>query len=224
MAYSPKLCTNPSCLHHTLPGGSFIKKGFFRIKHNHQKIRRFQCKTCKKTLSSRSFSPTYRHKKPFVNAMIFQLLCEGVPMRGISRCLRLTRGTVHRKFLWLFNHVSSLNIPMTSQVETLYFDELETIEHTKLKPLSVTVFVDQVYKLLVAEVVEMPAKGRLAQISRAKYGPRKDLREEAMAKCFKGFKDLKPLKMVSDAKPSYKKYVDRYFPGVPYEIHNQAEK
>ena len=145
-------------------------------------------------------------------------------MRGISRCLRLTRGTVHRKFLWLFNHVSSLNIPMTSQVETLYFDELETIEHTKLKPLSVTVFVDQDYKLLVAEVVEMPAKGRLAQISRAKYGPRKDLREEAMAKCFKGFKDLKPLKMVSDAKPSYKKYVDRYFPGVPYEIHNQAEK
>jgi transposase-like protein len=224
MAYSPKLCTNALCLHHTHLGGSFIKKGFFCIKHNHQKVRRFQCKACKKTLSSRSFSATYRQKKPFVNALVFQLHCEGVPMRGIARTLRLSCGTVDRKFHWLFQYFSSLKLPRSSHVETLYFDELETIEHTKLKPLSIAVFVDQDYKLLVAEVAEMPAKGRLALISRTKYGAREDLREPAMEKCFDQIKGLRPLKIVSDAKPSYKKYVDRYFPKVAYEIHNQAEK
>lgn len=145
-------------------------------------------------------------------------------MRGIARILGLTRGSVDRKFLWLFNHISSLKIQTHSYVEDLYFDELESIEHTKLKPLSISVFVDQDYKILVAKVAKMPAKGRLARVSRMKYGPREDQREEVMKECFEQLKALSPLKVISDAKPSYKKYVDQYFTKSVYEVHNQAEK
>ena len=109
----------------------------------------------------------------------------------------------------------------------IQFDEMETIHHTKCKPLSVAIMVNEKYQVLSLEVAEMPAKGRLAEISRKKYGYRKDERELTMQKSFENLKSslvAEPVKLLSDAKPSYRKFVQKYFPGQVYETHNRAEK
>ena len=62
-------------------------------------------------------------------------------------------------------------------VDHIQFDELQTIEHTKCKPLSVAMAVSKnERKILGFKVSSMPATGHLAKISRKKYGLRPDHR------------------------------------------------
>ena len=66
------------------------------------------------------------------------------------------------------------NFKPAAEVE---FDDLETFEHTKCKPLSVTLMVEyKTRRILGFEVSQMPAKGRIAHIARKKYGPRAECR------------------------------------------------
>lgn len=147
-----------------------------------------------------------------------------MPMRGIARTLRISKNTVEAKFQWLHQYISSLKVGLSPDLEQLHFDELETIEHTKLKPLSVLLFVDENYKILKTRVAVAPPKGKLAAISYQKYGPRKDEREEVLRQCFTELKGLRPQEIRSDAKPSYRKYTEEFFPGVMHKIFNRSEK
>ena len=52
------------------------------------------------------------------------------------------------------------------QIMDIQFDELQTIEHTKLKPLSVAVAVSKREKNTGVSGIRMPATGHLAKISR----------------------------------------------------------
>jgi hypothetical protein len=70
----------------------------------------------------------------------------------------------------------------------------------------------------------MPSKGRLAKISYEKYGFRKDEREEVLKQCFEDLQGLRPQEVYSDAKPSYRKYVQDFFPGVIHRVENHSEK
>ncbi len=55
------------------------------------------------------------------------------------------------------------------------FDDLETFEHTKCKPVTVTVVVDPTERIVIGfAVAQIAAKGPLAAISRKKYGKRRD--------------------------------------------------
>ena len=146
-------------------------------------------------------------------------------MRGIARTLRISKNTVEAKFLWIHQHVSSslkANAPV--DIGQLYFDELETIEHTKLKPLSVLLFVDDAYRILRTQVAVAPPKGCLAKISYDKYGPRKDEREDVLRQCFTELRGLKPQEIRSDAKPSYRKFTEEFFPGIEHKVFNRSEK
>jgi hypothetical protein len=95
------------------------------------------------------------------------------------------------------------------------FDDLETSEHTKCKPLSVTLAVDpETRKILNFQVSQMPARGHLAEISRRKYGYRKDQRPEAWDQLMK---ELVPhvhpeAQWASDENPHYPKYLKRHHP------------
>ena len=101
MSYSPKICPRSTCINHQTAGGVFIKKGFFRIKRLQQKIRKFQCKSCTKIFSSRTFKPDYQHKKMDLNKKLIKLLVEGNSIRGASRILGMTYFNTYKKFLWL---------------------------------------------------------------------------------------------------------------------------
>ncbi len=61
------------------------------------------------------------------------------------------------------------------RVSDIQFDELQTIEHTKYKPLSVVMAVCKESRQIVGfQVSKMPATGHLAKLSRKKYGSRPD--------------------------------------------------
>ncbi len=169
-------CPSPGCQNKD----KIIKRGFFRIGFNNQKVRRYQCVRCLKTFSFRSSHETFRQKKPYLNQEILSLLCHGMTMRGIARHLQINYKTVERKFLFLAQRAYRL----TPNVEELQFDEFETIEHTKCKPLSILVCVDGKGEPLALNVAKVPAKGKLAAFSVKKYGKRLDERRNVALSTF----------------------------------------
>lgn len=87
--------------------------------------------------------------------------------------------------------------------------------------------VNESYQILGVQVSEMPAKGRLAAFSVLKYGPRKDDRESGLNELFQTVKNQlqdTPKEIKSDAKSSYRKFVEKYYPESNYETYNRANK
>ena len=108
--------------------------------------------------------------------------------------------------------IENLNLP---KVRVLEFDDMETFEHTKCKPLSITLAVQKrTRRILGLEVSSMPAKGLLAEKARKKYGPRFDGRSIARRELFR---QLEPVVhenalIKSDQNPHYPGDVARFFP------------
>ena len=101
----------------------------------------------------------------------------------------------------------------------LFFDESETIEHTKCKPLSIVLVTNEKYKILSMKVAVMPAKGKLAAISRKKYGWRPNERNQKILEAFaevKAHLHSMPSIIKSDLYPSYGSLVKASFPGIPH--------
>src|SRR5690606_10488418 len=111
------------------------------------------------------------------------------------------------------------NLDRPKAVE-IAFDDLETFEHTKCKPLSVTLAVEsRTRRILGLEVSSMPAKGPLAEKALRKYGPREDLRSEGRRRLFSRIEDLiEPNAVIkSDSNPHYKNDVSSFFPRARYK-------
>ena len=109
----------------------------------------------------------------------------------------------------------------------LFFDESETIEHTKCKPLNIAIVANEKYQILAMKVAVMPAKGKLAAISRKKYGWRPN---ESHQKIMQAFSEVKnnlvssPLVLKSDMHPAYAKLVQAVFPGIIHRQYLAKEK
>jgi hypothetical protein len=161
-------------------------------------------------------------KRVDLNERIYSYLCSGVTMRKTARELKCSYKTVYRKFLWLAQRAKTMHFEQKFLIETLYFDEMESIEHTKLKPLTIALAVDEQYRILGVQVGKIPAKGRLAHISRSKYGPRENESAEKTLLLLSQMKSqLKqpPIVIKSDAKTEYKTIVAKVFPQTTYEQH-----
>lgn len=135
-----------------------------------------------------------------------------------SRCAKLVRcnpKTVVRKLFWL-SQQKDHNINPLLDLEHIQIDELESIEHTKLKPLTIPLCVSSRFKILGFSVGQIPAKGKLAHLSRAKYGVREDEREKALTELFENLKKQiakDPISITTDSHPMYPRFIKRYFPG-----------
>ena len=190
------------------------KKNFYFVQHSNSKIRRYKCFQCKKYFSSKTNSPTYYQKKPFLNKLIFNLLMSGNTQRRTARLLHCSKNTVAQKLLWLALHkVESLILE--SDFKHIQIDELETIEHTKLKPITIPICVNDRYKILGLSVGKIRAKGNLAEISFKKYGPRENERPRALTELFEELKKKykrDPITITTDAHPMYPELVKKYFP------------
>jgi hypothetical protein len=102
------------------------------------------------------------------------------------------------------------------------FDDLETFEHTKCKPLSVTLVVEKgTRRILDFEISQMAAKGRLAKLALKKYGVRPDHRTSARRKLLKRVTPLIcPTALIeSDQNPYYPKDVKHFFPHARHVSH-----
>jgi hypothetical protein len=144
-------------------------------------------------------------------------------MRRTARNLKVSYMTVYRKFLWLSSQAEEFHLNQKFTPLEIQFDEMESIEHTKLKPLTIALAVTDHYQILGIKVGSIPAKGPLADISYKKYGPRlnesslktKELLLEVKSKllCY-------PRILKSDQKPGYKQIAEEIFPEVSYEQHS----
>ena len=106
--------------------------------------------------------------------------------------------------------------------DTVFFDEMESIEHTKLKPLTIALAVNEKYQILGVQVGSIPAKGHLANISYKKYGYRANeslTKTDALLQNIKNQLTRSPKLIKSDAKPTYKTLVTKAFSSVRYEQH-----
>jgi hypothetical protein len=105
-------------------------------------------------------------------------------------------------------------------IHDLDFDDLETFEHTKCKPLSVLVAVAQNKRwILGLPVAEMPAKGLLVKKALRKYGPRKDERRIVRRQFFEKIRPQisENATIRSDSNPHYGPDVAEYFPKAKHE-------
>jgi hypothetical protein len=149
--------------------------------------------------------------------MLFELLGSGVSQRRAARLLRIHRITVASRVI-LFGTRSREELLFEtafSNVIELQFDDMETYEHTKCKPLSVTLAVEgRTRRILGFRVGQMSAKGLLVKKALKKYGPRRDERSKNRKDLFK---ELQPVVnsgtiIKSDSNPYYTDDVKSHFP------------
>jgi hypothetical protein len=202
-----------------------VRFGHFVRKHDQNRIARYRCQNCKKTVSDSTHSGLFGQKKPFLNKWIYKFLVGGYSQRRTAIDLEINRKTVVRKFISLglaARRALAVTNRAANAVRHLQFDDMETFVHTKCKPVSITLIVEhRTRRILGFEVSQMPCKGRLSKGSRNKYGPRADLRREARDKLFSEIKDkVSPEALIeSDMNSHYPASVKKHFPHGRHRTH-----
>ena len=202
-----------------------VRNGFYRRSSDSRVVQRFRCGGCKRGFSSATLHPCYRQKKRQKNEPLRKLLCSGVSQRRAAILLNISRTTVVRKLLFL---AAQARLRLEEQLKSkppvtvIQFDDMETFEHTKCKPLSITLaVVEGERRILGFEVSKMPPKSVLAEIARKKYGPRPDERPEGRKRLFEKIKPFVHPEAVikSDQNPHYPKDVKRFFPRATHKTY-----
>jgi transposase-like protein len=201
----------------------FCRAGFFVRKCDGERVQRLKCLECGNRFSKATPTLEFRQQKRAQNFAIFQELSSAVSIRRTATNTGLNRKTVaHRlqyfeKYSRIFQEFLASDLTASDRLSThVQFDDMETYEHTKLKPVSVALLVckDQRYVLGV-ETAAMPANGLTAALSREKYGRRKDDRPVAWEAVLKqGKKFIVPCATItSDMHLSYGKVIRKFLPG-----------
>ena len=240
-------CPNSECATNTSNAVSFIaslqdekfyvKKGYYTTKYNHQPVPRYKCKYCGRYFSSHTSRETYRQHKPHINEAAFKLLASAVTMRRAAKILGVAKLTIERKFHYLAArslaaHTEFLN---SGAIKTSYvqFDEMETYEHTKCKPLSVALAIrpkknpEKTPFIIDISVAKMRCKGKLAGISKKKYPEwNEDNREECCKEVMQAVRKVaKPdITIASDAKKAYPNIIKSVLPNAKIEQYPSRAK
>ena len=223
-------CPNLSCKFHK-KNDHIIRDGHYFRANDSRFIKRFKCTYCSKRFSNATFSLAYRQKKRRINSKVFDLLSSGVSMRRIAKLLIIHRKTVKRKLIYLakkarMNQQKFLQSLKLNPVNSIQFDDLITIEHTKLKPLTITVAVDKDNrKILGGFVGSIPSFGHIAEISRKKYGNRKDQHRITLKKLFEVIQPItQPTALFeTDEHKRYPDFIKKYFPKARHIQYKRAQ-
>src|SRR5690606_24432543 len=110
-------------------------------------------------------------------------------LRRSALILRVNRKTVERKLPFLAFKCRRLNArhlcKFKGRVHNIQIDDLITKENSKLKPLTVSIAVDESRRTILGmEVSQIPAFGHLAKLAVGKYGKRKDEHFEGLTRLF----------------------------------------
>jgi transposase-like protein len=197
---------------------TIVRFGRYHRTSDSKDVKRYRCLLCKKTFSQATKDPCFGQKKRHKNNQILEHLASSVSERRTARLLRIQRKTVARrvKFLGSFC-LEALRIQTAqAKIRELQFDDLETFEHTKLKPLSVPLAVcGETRQILGFGVAQMAAKGLLAKKSVKKYGIRKDERARVRRELFREIAPAIAENAIikSDSNPYYVDDIREFFPG-----------
>lgn len=210
-----KSCPNQNCAFPLF----IIRDGHFRRKDDSKLIQRFRCKKCGTRFSSSTFAEAYNQKKRRINYPLLKLLASGISLRRSAILLGVNRKTVERKLPFLAKRCRRLNhqslTKLRGRIHNIQIDDLITKENSKLKPLSVTVCVDEKRRRILAlEVSQIPSFGHLSKFALKKYGHRKDLHFEGLTRLFQTISPIvsKEVQVKSDEHQRYPGFVSAYLP------------
>lgn len=166
-----------------------IKNGYFYRQCESRKIARFRCKHCKKSFSHATGTLEFGQRKRRINSKLRDLLSSSISMRRAAFLLGVSRTTVDRKLIYLAKKArlsqSKFLESIKGTVTELQLDDLISCEHTKLKPLTISLAVDKKRRFLLgARVGSIAAFGHLAELSRRKYGRRKNEHQKTLTELF----------------------------------------
>lgn len=140
-------------------------------------------------------------------------------MRRAAHLLGVHHKTVDRKLSFLARRCRRLNRlhleKFKGRIFNVQLDDLITKENSKLKPLSVTVIVDEDRRqILAAEVSKIPAFGHLTMLAVKKYGHRPDEHHQGLKRAFDSIADIASpeVRVKSDEHQRYPSFVSAYFP------------
>ena len=154
-------------------------------------------------------------------------MCSNVSQRRAALLLKVHKTTIARKFHYLGekyrqkNQMWRQNLTKCS-VMHVQFDDLITVEHTKLKPLTVTAAVNaRTRQVLAVRVGKIPAFGHLAKLAQKKYGFREN---QHLMTLNDVFEDIQPLfnpeiKIESDDHKNYPKVIRKFAPKAQHIVY-----
>ncbi len=223
---------NRNCPGCRAPKTFFARYGRYFRRSDSRYIQRFYCKLCGCHFSAATFSDCYRQKKRRLNVPVQRLLSSAVSMRRIAKLLGVSRTTVARKLTFLAQQARNRHRRFLCRYrftqgyfEELQFDDLLTFEHTKCKPITVTVVVDRATRLILDfNAAPIPASGSLAAIARKKYGYRPDLSRSARQTLLQRLRPwVHPQAVFStDEHSHYPVVLRRWFPNATHLRHKSA--
>lgn len=211
--------------HSTLPGHKSCgvrARGLFKRSCDGCLVRRFECLECGRTFSEATLTFEYRQRKRSINKFLFILLASNNSMRRAAVICRVARKTVERRlpyFSSVSTHYHTGLLGHLGPVKQLHFDDMESSEHTKMKPLAIPLLVEHPTRLIIAfDVTTMPAKGLLAEKSKKKYGLRKDGRPEAWQKVLSigSAVSSNSVTITSDSHNRYPDVIKKWLPGATH--------
>lgn len=133
--------------------------------------------------------------------------------------LGVNKKTIERRLPFLAERARRKNAINLSKLKNRIFniqlDDLISKENSKLKPLSITIVVDETRRLILStEVSRIPAFGHLSCIALQKYGKRKDEHFDGLTRTFKRISNLvhPEVQVKSDEHQKYPGFVSAYFP------------
>ncbi len=146
--FTPPFCPNPDCVHHRERpvGWSWAPFGTFRRRAPPHVIRRFRCRTCRRTFSTQTFDTTYWLKRPDLQPQIMLRLVECGAFRQIGRGLGVVHSTVLRQTERLGRHCllfQHLHGPRGEATEELVLDGFRTFELSQFWPVDFNLLVGQ---------------------------------------------------------------------------------
>lgn len=216
-------CKKTSETQKTIP--KVIRFGSFYRTSDSRRVPRFRCLDCRKGFSVATLHPCYRQHKRQMNEILKRELVSNVSMRRSSLILNLSRTTVARKLQFLaaqarikFDEKLKDHVPS----RIIEFDDLETFEHSRYKPVSITLAVEyKTRKILGFAVSAMPPKGNTAKAAFKRYGRRKDERKtkrEEMLSSIKKYVEPDVL-IKTDEQPHYPSSIKKIFPRATHSAY-----
>ena len=193
----------------------YVKNGSFTRISDHMRIPCFRCKSCKRSFSAARQEPEFNQNKRQINDNLLSMLGSSTSMRRASLNLKTTRKTIARKLRFLAELCQQKNQQLLEEhkgIASVQFDEMESFEHTKCKPVAIALAVEKRTRLILgAQVASMPANGPLAKTAMKKYGPRPNERRAALEGLLSSIKPLlePQVLMESDKCPLYPSAIKR---------------
>ncbi len=137
--FVPPHCPNPDCLYHQqlTEGWRYKCSGTFWSQSHQKSIQRFQCKPCRRSFSTQTFSTTYWLKRPDILAQLLTKTTGCMANRQIARDLHVAPSTIDRQLARLGRHCllyHTQRMRTAKPVSAVVIDGFVSFEHSQFYP------------------------------------------------------------------------------------------